>query len=237
MAFDSKKLRLERVKIDMSYHATYTFYGLKGAIAERWAHGPIFGAVGEVGTGQLNLTPSGGDERMVAVAGIRTSSLIAEGEQWPTLAVDIGLRWFEDIYRALNPQRTVSAVVEFFGLYPVREPARASQRLRDRFYDDQRLKDLAGEGPFHAAVDVLASDDMPTRTIVLGVVGPPHAGLFFTFEDKERDSSWFMGLRVSHVYRDDEGIQHPLDTLSSTVASARQDFDRVARRVLPAVVD
>lgn len=36
-----KKLRLEHINVDVLHHTTYTFYGLKGAIAERWAHGPI----------------------------------------------------------------------------------------------------------------------------------------------------------------------------------------------------
>jgi hypothetical protein len=240
MAYDPKKLRLERVKLDVTYHATYTFYGLKGVIAERWAHGPIFGAVGEVGTGQLNLSPASGegvDERIVAVAGIRTSGLVAEGRQWAPQAMDLGNRWFADIYKALNPKRTVSVTVEFFGLYPVRDEQRATQRLRERFYQDERLEDLAGKGPFHAAVEIMAHDEKTFRTIVLGVVGPPHAGMFFTFEDKQRDSQWAMGVRLHYAHRDPEGIEDPLATLAASMKSAEHDWERIGRRIFPAVVD
>jgi hypothetical protein len=239
--YDESKLRLERVNLDVSYHATYTFYGLKGAIAERWAHGPTFGAVGEIGTGQLNLTPTSGagqDERLVGVVGLRASAMLAEGPHWTNRVEQIAPRWFHDIYEALKPQRTVQVRVETFALYPLRGgPWRATDRLKDNYYSENPLKTLVGREPFHAAVEVFESDVQPMRTIVLGVVGPPHRGTYFTFEEPVRDAEWWLGLRLAYLQNDPEGVEDPLDTLSSAMQTALADSVRLSRTAFPALVD
>jgi hypothetical protein len=237
--FDRRQLRLERVKLDTAYHAAYSFYGLKGAIAERWAHGPIFGAVGEVGSGQLNLTPAseeGADERILGIAGIRASVLIAEGKRWTSEASLIGLQWFEDIYTVLKPQRTVSLSAEFFGIYPVRDPVQVSQRLRLRYYQDDPLTELVGAERFHAAVEVFASDENPMRTIIVGVVGPPHRGQYFTFDNPRREARWWLGARLIYAEASEDGIAEPLEKLSRAAEAAQSDWERLSRTVFPPLI-
>jgi hypothetical protein len=242
--FDPKRLKLERVNVEATYHATWTFSGLKGVIAERWAHGPIFGAVTELGTTQMNLTPAPGEDekqqedlRLIGVLGYRTSGLVAEGGHWTGRARDIANEWFKDIYSALKPERTVVVKVELVGLYPIRDAWRATQRLRLRYYQDEALTEFAGGSHTHAAVEVFASDDRPQRSLIMGVLGPPHRGLFFTFPKKGRDDRWWMALRVSHQITEDRGIEDPLDTIHLVLESALKDWERVAREAFPGIVE
>jgi hypothetical protein len=240
MRFDPKKLRLERLTIDSTYHSTYTFHGLKGAIAERWAHGPIFGAVAEIGTQQLNLSPVVDDvidEKFFGYIGIRTSGLVAEGKTRTRELPEIAGPWFEDIYAALKPRRTVAIKAELFGLYPLTDPWRATQKLRRRYYQDDALSELAGAQRTHAAVEIFASDEQPQRTIIVGVYGPPHKGAYFMSTDKRRDSHWWMGVRIAHAAKDDDGLSEPLTIINDVLQSALMEWERVGRNVLPNVVD
>lgn len=222
--------------MSITYHATWSFFGLKGIIAERWAHGPTFGAVTEVGTRQLNLSPpEDDDEQIMGIVGVRTSGLIAEGDRTAEVA-DLAPRWFEDIISALKPQVVVSVGVEVFGLHPLRDPWRASERLRSKYYRDGAIEGLAGEARMHSAVEVLDSDGTPMRTIILGVVGPPHRGSYFTFPDKTRDDSWWMGLRLNYAETNDEGLLDPLERLERTRQAALAEWHRIGLQAFPPLI-
>lgn len=239
MAFDLDKLRIERVNAEVTYHAAYTFYGLKGVIAERWAHGPIFGAVGEAGTGQLNLTPASGpdvDQRLVGVLGIRASGLLAEGPHWASQAETIAKSWFEDIFTALRPQRTVRYRADVIAIYPIRDPYAPTRRLVDRYYQRDHLEALTQDDRYVAAVEFFAIDEQPKRSVTLGALGPPHKGLYFNFENAERDRAWWLGIRVSLVEEDLEGIAEPATRLHDAIKASYAEISRLARAALPAIV-
>jgi hypothetical protein len=238
MPFDLDKLQIEKVNLEVSYHMTYTFYGLKGVIAERWAHGPVFGAVGESGTGQLNLTPASGvDERLVGVIGIRTSAFLAEGAHWTSDARTIAASWFDDIFTVLKPQRTVYYRAEVLALYPVRDPYAATRRLAERYYQSTALDTLTNADRYVAAVEFMAPEEEPKRGVVLGLLGPPHRGMgYFTFENPERDSEWWAAIRVNFIHRDEDGIQDPLERLQEALDGGYSEVSRIARAALPAIV-
>ena len=45
--YNDRRIRVQRAVVDVSYHAAYNYWSLRGILAERWAHGPLFGATGE----------------------------------------------------------------------------------------------------------------------------------------------------------------------------------------------
>ena len=57
MPFRADQLVIERLDVQLTYHSAYTYWSLKGVLAERWAHGAIFGAYGEQPQ-QISLQPS-----------------------------------------------------------------------------------------------------------------------------------------------------------------------------------
>lgn len=238
-AFDVKRLRLERFNVEWNYHAAYNFFGLKGALAERWAHGPIFGALGEVGSGQINLTPHSDDtdaERLVGVAGLRASALFGEGKGRAAQAIELWPTWFSDIQAALKPLRSVRLVCEILGLYPVMDEWRVTQRVKQRFYQGQALDQLAHAAAYHAGPEIFETDGRMRRTIQMGVLGPPHKGAYFAFPDKERDERWWLAFRMTYAVVDEEGIKDPLGELSELVESTLGDWARVGRTVFPDLV-
>jgi hypothetical protein len=240
MPFDLDELRIEKVNLEIGYHSTYTFFGLKGVIAERWAHGPIFGAVGESGSGQLNLTPASEpdvDERIVGVIGIQTSAFLAEGPHWTSDAPNVAASWFDDIFTVLKPQRTVYYRAEVLAIYPIRDPYVATRRLAERYYRADALNDLANTDRYIAAVEFMAPEEQPTRSIVMGVLGPPHRRMgYFTFENDERDDEWWLAVRVNLIHRDEDGIDDPLEQLRQALDEGYSEVSRLVRAAFPAIV-
>ena len=166
MPFDREQLRLERLNIDMAYDSAFSYWNLRGVLAERWAHGPVFGAWADAGQ-QVNLNPGpdadDGDAHITAMYGIKISGLLAEGERTEG-ASELALQWLSDVYEVLQPRRVTRISVQMFGLYPVTNPEQASRRLRSHYYRSDNLKAalperLRGqEDRFHSAINWIVLD-------------------------------------------------------------------------------
>jgi hypothetical protein len=240
MPFDVDKLRVERVSVELTYHAAYQFWNLRGVLAERWGHGPIFGGYRE-GPDVVSLVPPSpsSDERLLGVYGLRTAGLIAEGPEWSESAEDLAQKWLNDVYETLEPRRTTSVRVQVIGLYPVRDALRASNKLRERYYNAETFnKVVPSRFPdFHAAIEGMGLDGDPPMSWVVGVYGPPHAGQgLFTFSDAGRDSEWWMCVRTASIQQNENGLDAPGVGLTN-LRQLQKDFDQVVRTTLPSVVD
>jgi hypothetical protein len=242
MPADLGRLRLERFQAEVTYHAVWTFGGLKGILGESWAHGPTFGAFSEVGRGQVNLTPAEDvqDRRITAVAGLRASGLLAEGSRTAEAAA-VSQAWLRDVLELLKPRRVVGLKLELFGLYPIRNPDIVTNRLIKQYFQEDELRRVAGLGdrPTYTALDLFAppEDENPGISLVLGVVGPPHMGTFFNDPDPERDRAWWMGLRLSYILALDAGVRDPLDRLASMISEGQHELARIGAMTLPSLVE
>ena len=202
MPFKPDQLRVERFFASVSYHAAYSYWNLRGVIAERWAHGPYFGAYADVGDAvRLSAGPETSNAPLIGVYGLKGGSFHGEGAERTRLALQLAPSWFDDIYTAFEPRRTIRISHDLMALYPLRDDGmRASRRLRIRFYNDAELIKVVPErfgDEFHAAVEGIALDADPPLSWTIGVYGPPHAHLgFFNFPDSDRDSSWWMAVRT-----------------------------------------
>jgi hypothetical protein len=246
MPFDRKQLRLERFQAEVGYHAAYLFWNLRGVLAERWAHGPLFGATNETPQ-QVSLMPIWGetpDQRLQAAYGLRACGVVGEGQEWVTEARGIAADFISDGLEVLRPKRVVRVAVNLFGLYPVPDMIQASRRLRSTFYRSEALEAVLPESErtrsdFHSAIDFIVPDgDSGTNlSVIVGAVGPPHRGSFFAVADPERDDQWWIGLRVERREVVEQGISNPRRALSAMLGRASDDFEHVARTVLTEVVE
>jgi hypothetical protein len=241
--YNERKLRVERIYLEASFHAAYRYWNLRGVLAERWAHGPYFGGYRE-GADQVVLLPGPAEDhglRIQGLYGLRTASFNAEGTEATHLAAELAEKWFRDVYDVLAPRRTTLLRAQIFGLYPVKDPLRVSGRLRARFYNDEHLRTMVPSrfNDYHAAVEFLALDPDPRLSAVVGVVGPPHRhDGFFAIADPERDDSWWLGFRMASVdAREDDGFDDPVGTLLGMLGAAQNDFSTLARAVLPTVAE
>jgi hypothetical protein len=244
MPFDRGQLRLERFQAQVTYHAAYAFWNLRGVLAERWAHGPIFGATNEVPQ-QVTLLPARGEEgtdaSLQAAYGLRASGVIGEGPKSTAEAQKIASDFIDDALTALNPKRVVKVEVSLFGLYPLDDQAEASRRLRSIFYGDSEALTRVlpptvrnQREKWHSAVDFIVpeTDEGTGLSVVIGPVGPPHRGSFFSVPNADRDTRWWMGFRVDRRRVEERGIRDPGVALSRIMSGVLEEYEHVAGTVL-----
>jgi hypothetical protein len=240
--YNPAELRLEKIEVGTGYDAAFMFWNLRGVIAERWAHGPYFGSMGELGTQQVNLSPGPeeDDKRCTAVYGLKEAGFLAEGPKWTEAARDLAPKWLADVHEVLKPRRTVRVTSQCFAIYPVDNPEQVSRRLRGHFYRNDHLRaslpnELAKkhQDRFHAAIDWLVLEGTARTSLVAGVVGPPHQGTFFTFSDEERDQRWWMGFNlVMGDVNTGNGIERPVSRARDMLAKAREYSAHAASTVM-----
>jgi hypothetical protein len=247
MPFDRGQLRLERFTAQVTYHAAYAFWNLRGVVAERWAHGPIFGATNEVPQ-QVTLLPAQGEEgadaSLQAAYGLRASAVTGEGPKRTAEARKIASDFIGDALTALNPKRVVRVEVSLFGLYPLDDVVDASRRLRSIFYgDSQALARVLPptvrnqRGKWYSAIDFIVpeTDEGTGLSVIVGPVGPPHRASFFSVPDSDRDSRWWMGFRVERRRVEERGIRDPRVALSRISSGVMEEYEHVARTVVPEI--
>jgi hypothetical protein len=245
MPFREDTIRFERFYAEMTYHSAYNYLSLKGVLAERWAHGPLFGAFSEAGA-QITLTaagePGGPPPRPVqAFYGLKASGFVYERLPRNELSdvTDDAVSWISDVYTVLSPRRVIGTQVQWFLLHPIDNAERSSRLLRDRYYNatnSARLKP-SRYGSYHSAVENVVTQGPEMYTVVLGVVGPPHKGQFFSSDDPERDARWWMGLRIAFSFKDEDGIDDPVDRMREMVSQATTDVLDLARIGFNGVID
>lgn len=240
MAFDLDKVRLERFRAEMGYHAAYNYLTLKGVLAERWAHGPVFGAVADQGN-QITLTPASGfqDKRIDGVYGLRASSFDHECIDCAAETYEQAGEWFNDVVEVLKPKRITRLHTQRFALYPLSNidaAEAATRRLKVRYYKDE-LANLQPDGyrNFSAVSGISIRDDR-YLSIEMGVVGPPHKNNFFGVPDDERDSKWWMGLKINLNRTADDGIEgNAAEALKSLIAEGADEYDRLVHQALGSI--
>lgn len=245
MPFNRQALRLERFQIEVVYHSAYSFWNLRGVLAERWAHGPIFGGTNE-GPQQITLMPlvdNALDPQLQAVYGLKASGVIAEGEERVREAREIGPKFICEALEVLKPKRVVRVGVNLFALYPVSNIQQASRKLRGAYYRNDPLEQVLPESVraerdrFHSAIDfIVPKDNGVGLSVVVGAVGPPHTGVFLQVPDPKRDSQWWMGFRLERRQVDEEGIDDTERVMTTVLTTAEADYEHVVSAVLGTIL-
>jgi hypothetical protein len=244
--FKASEFRTERFRVQMGYDAAFLYWNVEGVLAERWGHGPIFGAYSKtLGHEQVTLTPppTDDDKRLQGVYGIKESWVHGEGAQRVAQVREIGAEWLGEVYEVLKPQKVTRVTVQLFGLYPIADPVPISRKLRGHFYRQSHLEAVLSErlreerDRFHAAVDVFVPREDGIVSLVAGAVGPLHSGGFFAFPDEERDARWWMGFNYGLMCPGgDDGFDDPVATVSQAMKDAERDLDAAAEAVLGQII-
>lgn len=237
MAFDAEALRLERFQVEVGYPAAFRFWTFKGVLADKYAHGPKFGAFADLGN-QVKLTPTGGFEkdRAEAIYGIKGASfdqeLVADHEQ----VRDEARRWFEDVFQVLEPKKITRVRAHWFALYPVgnEDAARSrSQKIRLHYYDKDKLEIIQPDYRSRlAAIDTLCVDDDKKWSVIIGAVGPPHRNVYFGVPDPERDRKWWMGLNFNLARENEDGLTEDGAALCSVVEELIEEGAKEYERLI-----
>ncbi len=230
---------MEQFSAEVQYHSAYNFLSLKGAIAERWAHGPAFGAYSELAQQAVSLTAGPDrDNDIQGLYGLKSSSFRRRNVTDYSATRDLAMRWLGDVFEVLDPQRSVAVVAHWFGLYPIANPARATQGLRQRYAVPQAVSafKLDGHSQWLSGVDGMTINGNENLSYVIGAVGPPHRGRPFSWEDEDRDSKWWMGVNVTIEKFNESGLDDPLHDLEDLLARGAKYYSGICTRELPFIV-
>jgi hypothetical protein len=246
--YDPQQFRVERAHVQIGYDAAFQYWNVRGVVAERWGHGPIFAnVVQQLGIEQVTLTPPDDeDQRFHAVYGLKETWMLGEGPERAQQALDLTPQWMRDVQEALRPRRTVRVTVALFGLYPVDDPVQVSRRLRRHFYRNDNLNAVLSDSlrqhqdHYHAAIDWIVLDDDRRTSLVAGVLGPPHKGAFFTFPDDERDQDWWFGFNYTHNRGSEDGIadtpNEAVAAVEGAIETATGDVEQARETILREVI-
>ena len=106
----STSLKLRRFELQVQYEPCFTFWNVKSALAERWAHGPDFDQLTDQGN-QITLARTSNqipdDGFAGAIGGIVLSSLIWEMPNSPEAAFELAIEWLDDCLTASKPQKVL----------------------------------------------------------------------------------------------------------------------------------
>jgi hypothetical protein len=103
MEFRQDELVTRRYELQLLHHAAYLYWDVRGVLAERWGHGPYFGAYGDKGDA-IVLTDLPGDQAsLYGVYGLRGSALMSEQSD-QSHAPQLAENWLFDCLQVLRPK-------------------------------------------------------------------------------------------------------------------------------------
>jgi hypothetical protein len=77
----AEKPLLRHFQLQVQYKPSFLFWNVRGALAERWGHGPLFDVVGDQ-AGQITLSKGSNNipetDFVAAIAGLAVSSFVWE---------------------------------------------------------------------------------------------------------------------------------------------------------------
>ncbi|HEY1848604.1 MAG TPA: hypothetical protein VGG37_05335 [Opitutaceae bacterium] len=224
----------------MNYHAAYNYLSLKGVLAERWAHGPVFGAMADQGN-QVTLTPEGGfkDDRVDAIYGLRGSSFDRELIEDEKATYEQAGQWLNDVLAVLKPKRVTRLVAHWFALYPLSNKdaaLAANRRLKVHYFRDgvDALQPQDYEANFSAVSGGSTRGDL-MWSYEFGIVGPQHKGAFFGVADDDRDSRWWMGLKFNLNRSNDDGIDEPSTAIEALLQEGAGEYERLVQAAMSSI--
>jgi hypothetical protein len=241
--FRNDRLHLRRYDAQISYHAAYLFWNLRGLLAEKWAHGPIFGAYG-IAEDAISLSPAAEEASRVvqtptAIYGLRASGLLWEMTDRHK-ATELANDWLKDCHEALQPRRVTRTYVRFVYSYPLTEdelPKVAG--AFDRAYTPPALPPGDYEESYSATQFQARSMDGATNILTTGIFGPyapdQARGLFQTVVPQ--DKQWALSLIFDRTTTLEVGFNNVNETIRNALKVADDESWQLVARTLVKVIE
>jgi hypothetical protein len=196
VAFDKNLLKLRRYEVQIHYDAAYLFWDLRGVLAEKWAHGPHFGAYG-TGPDSVTLSRKAGDSSLVGTYSLKASAFLCEDTSFGiTKSENLALEWLGDCLKALKPRRVRRIYSKVIYSYPIRDRQRVSSAILKEYpqiaeFTPREYDEVQRGVTFHARRKSPGMEVLSTGQ--LGVYGPDQArAILQAFT--EADEQWALGL-------------------------------------------
>jgi hypothetical protein len=218
---------LRRFELQIQYHPAFLFWNVKGALAERWGHGPFFDSVTDQGN-QLTLANTKEAAADVgfssAVAGVILSSFVTEIPTSEANVTQQGLDWLHDCLEAITPRKIVRLQVSYRWL----RSARNAQSVATAFRNVYPSISNASQPPYRSTLPGVSFNaevsDGPAKgamaVAILGITSPKVQHGFAKRFTVDEDPA--LGLFYDLVLREDEGIVNSSELMPALVDEARK---------------
>jgi hypothetical protein len=225
--YDVRRLKLRKLELQMHYHAAYQFWNLKGVIAEKWGHGPHFGAYSET-SNEVRLTAASGEPSpFVGVYGLKVSAFAAEKTKFED-ASSLAVEWMSDCLETLRPLLVNRLILRLFYAYPSSDEKRVSQALAGEYPGVEQLWDTGSYETVHGGLQsqqIRPGDDggRITTSVIFGAYSPNQQREWFNVVDPE-DAPWALGFHYFQERRSaDEGFSDREAEIDQLMKEGREE--------------
>jgi hypothetical protein len=231
---------LRKYEVQVTYNAAFTFWSVKGILADRWAH-TEFGGVADQGN-QIALSedharvwePSAGSKS--AIAGLITSLFIADEVDNPSRFQSLALDWFKECFDMLKPKLTHTLRVREFSVLYLDGLEEVRQKLEELDLSSGLHNLLPSEygsvlsgGSFNAARKLQGGERI--ISCQYGGMRPDMAQGYFG-SVRDCDSRPGIGLAIEHTERFLAGFRDPHDSLRKLLTAAHSEATTLVGRAL-----
>ncbi len=230
MVYQPKNLYLRRFEVQVHYDAAYLYWNLRGVIAEKWGHGPLFGGYGEMADRTTLSLGVGENADVVGVYGLKFIAW-----NWERMAdidegKELALEWVHDCLQVLTPQVVKRVFVRLQYAYPVGATrTKVEKQMRNEF-EGLDLFNPAGYAEIvHGAQFQAHKESDGVKVVASGIFGlysPEQAEELFNSK-QDVDTDWCLGLFYDRNEMCDDGFNDPLATLIAAIDTAFKETKEV----------
>ena len=231
--------KLRRFELQVQYEPCFTFWNVKGALAELWAHGPVFDQLTDQGN-QITLSSTLNQENAPegfggAIGGIVLSSFLWEMPPSSEDAFALSLQWIDDCLSALKPQKVVRIQALERWLSPTQNSANLEQRFSAEFSGlESELPPSGYETPFTGTTFNARQGSGPLQgTYLVGQIGILSPDVPYGFQQKfDIDNSPSLGLFLDLILKNQDGIKEPAKVMRSILGQLNDDAGHFIRTTM-----
>jgi hypothetical protein len=242
----STEVNLRRFEIVVNYSAAFLFWNLRGILAEKWAHGPHFGAFSDQGPSQFTLTadagpmdqPIGANEskvRTAGMAGLRQSSFVWEDPIRQKAAEEIGLQWLTDVIDVAKPKVVQRIHIRRYHSKSIRRPDAVQKKIDDEFLSGNSVGPPNYHHKFNGVAFQYREHDL-TTTGQFGIWGNNQTSQWF-MGPSPNDKEWNLGLFMDFMLDSKAGFDDPLSELNNLITQSRTESAEVQGRTIRRIGD
>ncbi len=229
---------LRKLELQMAHQPSFLFWDLKGAVAERWSHGPHFGAVADQGN-QITLQSdeeqdAKGHGHRAGVAGIMVSNFVWEMPPQRLSAGEVSVEWLRDCVTAFKPKVVHRIVAREQWTIALDDPDAVQSALGAR-YPEISEHVPSGYGPPYSGLSFnatrQASGASRLLSVTVGIIREGMSAQYFNVHD-DGDTAPILGVFVDVTDTNPKGIASP----ASHLREASLAVDRDAQHVLSGVM-
>ena len=231
---------LRRLDLSVTYQPAFLFWNLKGVLAERWAHGPYFGAVQDQGN-QITLLPDpeqkGTAGEPNAVGGIAISAFTWESPPSLGTSSGVAVEWLTDVLTALDPKTVVRIWGRQHWVLPLRNPAAVQSAIVANL---PALSEHVpnGYGAPYSGLSFNADRHIANVTRLLsvhvGIIRPGTSKTYWSSPSPDDDQP-MLGIFVEVTDTAPDTIPDPKRALRELSTALENDARHVLTRMIPRI--